>query len=165
MTGDVRAPIFPRWFRKLLVLGWQGPLGAPCSLSPQLQMLICKWSHGTVKHFLNSNYRRGVDSVALVGGERVRSIQKKHPGFMDSDPGFLWIGERKWKKIYYFKKWIQIFWRARVCWQLLCLCRPFFIFKRYLDSNSESCRSQQVRYQLSHPSPYKFKFFLGLNAI
>jgi hypothetical protein len=28
------------------------------------------------------------------------------------------------------------FWRARVCWQLLCLCRPFFvIFERYLDSN------------------------------
>jgi hypothetical protein len=25
--------------------------------------------------------------------------------------------------------------RARVCWPLLCLCRPFCIFERCLDSN------------------------------
>ncbi len=38
-------------------------------------------------------------------------------------------------------------WRARVCWSLLCLC---------LDAKPESCscRNKQVRYQLSHPSPY-----------
>jgi hypothetical protein len=46
------------------------------------------------------------------------------------------------------------FLRARVCWPLLCLCRPFCIFVRCLDSNPESCHSEQVRYQLSHPSPY-----------
>jgi hypothetical protein len=35
------------------------------------------------------------------------------------------------------------FWRARVCWPLRCLCRPFCIFERCLDSNWESCRSHQ----------------------
>ncbi len=44
------------------------------------------------------------------------------------------------------------FWLARVCWPLLCLCRPFFFFERCLDSNPGSCRSKQVRYQLGHPS-------------
>jgi hypothetical protein len=33
------------------------------------------------------------------------------------------------------------------------LCRPFCIFERCLDSNPESFRSKQARYQLSHPSP------------
>ncbi len=28
-----------------------------------------------------------------------------------------------------------------------------FVFERFLDSNSKSCRSKQARYQLSHPSP------------
>ncbi len=32
------------------------------------------------------------------------------------------------------------------------LMRPFYIFERRLDSNPESCRSMQARYQLSHPS-------------
>jgi hypothetical protein len=32
---------------------------------------------------------------------------------------------------------------ARVCWPLLCLCRPFCIFERCLDSNPESCCSKQ----------------------
>jgi len=32
-----------------------------------------------------------------------------------------------------------------VCWTLLCLCRPFCIFERCLDSNPESCRSKQTR--------------------
>jgi hypothetical protein len=49
--------------------------------------------------------------------------------------------------------WLYIFWLAKVCWLLLCLCRPFCIFERCLDSNLESWRSKQVRYQLSHPSP------------
>ncbi len=40
-----------------------------------------------------------------------------------------------------------------VYWPLLCLCRPFCIFERCLDSNPESCRSKQARYQLSHPTP------------
>ncbi len=40
-----------------------------------------------------------------------------------------------------------------LCWPLLCLCHPFCIFERCLDSNPESCRSKQARYQLSHPSP------------
>jgi hypothetical protein len=54
------------------------------------------------------------------------------------------------------------FWRARVCWPLLCLCRPFCIFERCLDSNPESCRSKQHFTNLathlldwpSHPSPW-----------
>ncbi len=33
-----------------------------------------------------------------------------------------------------------------MCWPLLCLCRPFCIFKKSLDSNPDS-------YQLSRPSP------------
>ncbi len=37
------------------------------------------------------------------------------------------------------------FLRARVCWLLLCLCLPFCIFKRRLDTNPESCRSKQGR--------------------
>ncbi len=36
--------------------------------------------------------------------------------------------------------------RARMCWPLLCLCRPFCIFERCLDSIPESCRSKQARY-------------------
>ncbi len=45
-----------------------------------------------------------------------------------------------------------------------CLCSPFCIFERRLDSNPEWCRSKQARYQLihqspslSHPSPWKRK--------
>ncbi len=30
---------------------------------------------------------------------------------------------------------VEFFWRTRVCWPLLCLCRPFCIFKRCLDSS------------------------------
>ncbi len=48
---------------------------------------------------------------------------------------------------------IFIFLRATVCWPLLCICRPFCIFKRCLDSNPESFRNKQTRYQLSRPSP------------
>ncbi len=53
--------------------------------------------------------------------------------------------------------WIFSFWWWWVfifggCWPLLCLCRSFFIFERCLHSNAESCRSKQLRYQLSHPS-------------
>ncbi len=43
------------------------------------------------------------------------------------------------------------FWQARMCWPLLCLCRPFCILERCLDSNPESCRSKQARYQLASP--------------
>ncbi len=35
---------------------------------------------------------------------------------------------------------------------LLCLCRAFCVFEICLDSNPESCRSKQARYQLSHSS-------------
>ncbi len=45
-----------------------------------------------------------------------------------------------------------LFWRARVCWLLLCFCRPFCILARCLDSKPESCRSKKARYKLSHPS-------------
>ncbi len=48
------------------------------------------------------------------------------------------------------------FWRARVCWPLLCKCRPFMIFEGCLNSNSECCRSKRARYQLSHhPARWK----------
>ncbi len=43
--------------------------------------------------------------------------------------------------------------RARVCWLLRCLCRPFMIFEGWVYSNSECCRSKRARYQLNHPSP------------
>jgi hypothetical protein len=42
---------------------------------------------------------------------------------------------------------LYIFWRARLCWPLLC------IIERFLDSNAERGRSKRARYQLSHPSP------------
>jgi hypothetical protein len=38
---------------------------------------------------------------------------------------------------------------------LPCLCRPFFVFKRCLDSNLEL-----PRYQLSHPSPLSVTYIL-----
>ncbi len=45
------------------------------------------------------------------------------------------------------------FWRARVCWPLLCLCRPFIIFEGYLNSNLESWRRKQRPSNLAtHPS-------------
>jgi hypothetical protein len=49
---------------------------------------------------------------------------------------------------------VYIYWLARVCWPLLCLCRPFCFFERCLYSHPESSLSKQARYQLSHPSPY-----------
>jgi hypothetical protein len=48
----------------------------------------------------------------------------------------------------------EYFLSARVCWPLLCLCRPFCIFERYVDKNPESYRSKQARYQHRHPSLY-----------
>jgi hypothetical protein len=39
-----------------------------------------------------------------------------------------------------------------VRWPLLCLCRPFCIVERCLDSNPESCCSKLVRCLLSNPS-------------
>ncbi len=38
----------------------------------------------------------------------------------------------------------------------------FCIFERCLDSNPESCRSKQARYQLSHPSLH---IFLNLHTV
>jgi hypothetical protein len=62
----------------------------------------------------------------------------------------IWVNldERKWK--WGNVRFLDIFWWAIMCWPLLCLCRPFCIFERCLDSNPESCRSKQVRYELSH---------------
>jgi hypothetical protein len=48
---------------------------------------------------------------------------------------------------------LYIFWLAKMCWPLLCLCLPSCIFERCLDSNAERCRCKQERYQLSYPSP------------
>jgi hypothetical protein len=76
------------------------------------------------------------------------------------DPGARKSGSRKanmaWgpKNEYYASRFFCLFfWRARKCWPLLCLCRPFCIYERWLDPNPESFRSKQARYQLSHPSP------------
>jgi hypothetical protein len=33
---------------------------------------------------------------------------------------------------------LYIFWRARVCWPLLSLSRPFYIFFKCLDSNQRA---------------------------
>jgi hypothetical protein len=40
---------------------------------------------------------------------------------------------------------IHLFFLYIVCSPLLCLCRPFCISERCLDSNPESCRSKQAR--------------------
>jgi len=45
---------------------------------------------------------------------------------------------------------ILFFWRLRVCWPLLCLCRPFCIFERCLDSNPERCHIKQASYQCTN---------------
>ncbi len=49
-----------------------------------------------------------------------------------------------------------------MCWPLLCLCRAFCIFERCLDSNPETCRSKQRRYQLRHPS-FTLNIFTSLD--
>ncbi len=49
---------------------------------------------------------------------------------------------------------VCIFLSAETVGQWPLLLSPIFYFVwRYLDSNPESCRSKQARYQLSHPSP------------
>jgi len=53
--------------------------------------------------------------------------------------------------------YLPFFLRARVCWPLLCLCLPFCIFERCLDSNPESCLSRQVPNPLSHSSPSDYQ--------
>jgi hypothetical protein len=50
-------------------------------------------------------------------------------------PGFFWF-----------------FWRARVCWPLLCLFRPFLVFEGCLDSTAAA--SRRTTNLASHPSPY-----------
>ncbi len=40
---------------------------------------------------------------------------------------------------------VFFFFRGRVCWPLLCICRQFCIFQRCLDSNTESCRAVASR--------------------
>jgi hypothetical protein len=44
----------------------------------------------------------------------------------------------------YFFMFLYIFWRARVRWPLLSLCRLFMIFEKCLDSNPEGCRISDV---------------------
>jgi hypothetical protein len=39
---------------------------------------------------------------------------------------------------------VYIYWRARVCWPLLCLCRPFCFFERCLYSHPESRLSKEA---------------------
>ncbi len=48
-----------------------------------------------------------------------------------------------------------------MCCPLLCLCCPLCIFEICLDSNPESCRSNQGRNQLGHP----FILTKGLNTV
>ncbi len=66
-----------------------------------------------------------------------------------------------WDEMFFF---LYIFWRARVCRPLLCLCRPFMIFEGCLDSNPEYCRSKLARYRLSHLSLNEM-LSSGANAI
>ncbi len=54
------------------------------------------------------------------------------------------------------------FWQAKVWWPL-CLCRPFCIFGRCLNTHPESCRSKQVRYQPSHQSPCQLSHPVSTN--
>jgi len=66
----------------------------------------------------------------------------------------IWIYGHFFVKLIFLNIFYIFFWRARVCWPFLCLCRLFCNFGRCLDLNPESCRSKQARYQLSLPSPY-----------
>jgi hypothetical protein len=47
---------------------------------------------------------------------------------------------------YFFNIFFGVGVGVLVCWPLLCLCRPFCIIERCLDSNPESCCSKQARY-------------------
>ncbi len=56
---------------------------------------------------------------------------------------------------------LAIFWWVRVCWTLLCLCRPFCIFERSLHSDPESCCRDRLAtnlatHLLTYSRPYPF---------
>jgi hypothetical protein len=58
---------------------------------------------------------------------------------------FLCTGVQTPKQRHTFLYFFIFFWRARVCWSLLCLCRPIMIFEGCPKSNSECCRSKRAR--------------------
>ncbi len=53
----------------------------------------------------------------------------------------------------YVKFFCLFFWRAWVCWPLLCLCRPFCNFERCLDSNQATVPSRRVTNLATHLPP------------
>jgi hypothetical protein len=73
------------------------------------------------------------------------------------------------REIKTFYDFCIFFWRARVCWPLLRLCRPFCIFEKWLDSNQKASVASRCATNLAahlpnlathlpkrnHPSPYQ----------
>ncbi len=61
---------------------------------------------------------------------------------------------------------IRAFFKILFCGPLLCLCRPFCIFERGLDSNPESCHSKQAGYgTIIQEPPISLSFIFSLNHI
>ncbi len=66
--------------------------------------------------------------------------------------------------LFRFASWYSGGFSFFVYFLFLCLCRPFCIFQRCLYSNPKSCRSKQVRCQLSHSSPFRRTVLLVLTC-
>ncbi len=72
-------------------------------------------------------YQRGVDAMSSFKAGDQRERKEGRPCLIFSF--MIWLLCNRGNFFLY------IFWRSRVCWPLLCLCRPFCIFERCLDSN------------------------------
>ncbi len=105
----------------------------------------------------------------IINPHMVADLLGSHLWLLDHEPGLCVVGnglddlaghphhvlQHPSGNLYLRQQWFFcIFWRAGVCWLLLCLRRLFSIYERCLDSSLESCRSKQARYQLGHPSLY-----------
>ncbi len=77
------------------------------------------------------------------------------------DGSYMFQKERSYLHFFAFLFLYNFLWWVRLCWPLLCLCPPFYIFERCLDSNPESCPRNQARYQLSHPPNLAIHFCLS----
>jgi hypothetical protein len=75
-------------------------------------------------------HRKAVTCVRFSNNIYERSVQGKPAMYL-----YMAIGESYSALLYgIYLFFLYIFWRARVCWPLLCLCRPFYIFEKCLDS-------------------------------
>ncbi len=82
-----------------------------------------------------------------VFSQRISNSKIKKFGELNSREGSF-VEQNQTQKIKQSSYQVSIFciyfWRARICWPLLCLCRPFCVFERCLDSNPTSCRLAAV---------------------